>query len=255
MSIPSKTGDIKIVTINKVLEELDIEVGEDIYMGDFDLMGWHLASKVRDRESENYKKHAAVFRPNFERGILVHSLIQKKGLCRILEIGFGRGYATACSIRALYEKGIDGSVTTVDPALTQEKLQSLSRIMSPESLKSVSVKAVNKTSDDYFEELSEEEKFDLIFIDGDHRYDAVKKDFENAIKHIDRGYILMDDYHMPTKNDLDIEVANYVDSLGDEVTRRLVLTDRLLFVDDRNSDPESLDYGMVLIPIGDIEDE
>ena len=60
---------------------------------------------------------------------------------------------------------------------------------------------------------------------------------------------------MPSKVEKDIDVANFVDSLPDSVSRRLVLTDRLLFNDDRGTNPEDLDYGMVLIPVGDIEDE
>ena len=62
----------------------------------------------------------------------------------------------------------------------------------------------------------------------------------------------MDDYHMPSKVEKDIDVSNFVDSLPSSVERKLVLTDRLLFNDDRGKTSDDLDYGMVLIPVGGI---
>lgn len=255
MSIPPRTGKIETVTINEFLESLDMEVGTDIIMGDFDILGWHLASKVRNSDTENYKKFGAIFRPNYERGMLMHSLIRKKGLFNILEIGFGRGYVTACSALAIYGMGVSGSVTTVDVAHNDETLRVLNDVLENSVSTMVNIQPVQSTSDEFFENLSEDKKFDIIFIDGDHRYDYVKRDFENAIKHIDRGYIVMDDYHMPSKVDKDIEVANFVDTLPESYSRKLVKTDRLIFADDQKRTADTLEYGMVLLPIGDIDDE
>ena len=255
MNIPTRTGDIEVTTIDKILDDLDIVIGEDIVMGDFDVMGWHLASKVRDRGNENYKKHGAIFRPNYERGVLIHALIQRKNLSRVLEIGFGRGYVTACSALAIYGKGVEGSVVTVDPHHNDETLGVLRSALEDSVLTMVDIEPVKVSSDDYFNHLDSDTKFDLIFIDGDHRYDYVKKDFENAVKHIDNGYIVMDDYHLPSKTDKDIEVANFIDTLPKEVSRKLVKTDRILFADDLKRSIENLDYGMVIFPIGDVEDE
>ena len=255
MSMPKRTGNIDITTINNVLEELDVVVGEDIMLGDFDVMGWQLAAKLRDQNSEGYKKFGALFRPNYERGILIHTLIQKKGLVNILEIGFGRGYVTTCAARALYTKGIPGTVVTVDPYLDQAKLDHVASVMDPSVSAMVKIEPKQLTSDEYFASLDPNTRFDLIFIDGDHRYETVANDYNNAVKFIDRGYILMDDYHLPSKVDKDIDVSNFIDSLPKTVKRRLIKTDRLLFADDRGKSVGDIDYGMVLIPIGGIDNE
>ena len=63
----------------------------------------------------------------------------------------------------------------------------------------------------------------------------------------------MDDYHMPSKVDKDIEVANFVDNMPEEFRKKLIYTDRVLFEDDRGD--VELDYGMVLIPVGDIDEQ
>ena len=255
MTMPERHGNIESIEISSILKDLDVEIGTDIHMGNFDVLGWQLAAKIRDKNSDGYKNHGCLFRPNYERGILIYSLIQKKGLVNILEIGFGRGYVTACAATAIHSKGLMGSVTTVDPYHDEQKLNQFKSALNPAVANMVNITPVQKTSNDFFNDLSPDTRFDLIFIDGDHRYEAVANDYQNAIKFIDRGYIIMDDYHMPTKVDKDIDVANFVDTLSSDVDRKLVLTDRLLFNDDRGRNADSLDYGMVLLPIGDINDE
>jgi predicted O-methyltransferase YrrM len=44
------------------------------------------------------------------------------------------------------------------------------------------------TSDEYFEQF--DEKFDLIYVDGDHRYSQQIKDYTNALQVLNRDGIL-----------------------------------------------------------------
>jgi predicted O-methyltransferase YrrM len=50
------------------------------------------------------------------------------------------------------------------------------------------------TTDEFFEKISPDEKYDLIFIDADHSHEQSLKDFLNAEKHlIDDGFIILHD--------------------------------------------------------------
>jgi hypothetical protein len=50
------------------------------------------------------------------------------------------------------------------------------------------------TSDDYFKSISEDIKYDIVFIDGLHHSDQVLRDIENSLKHLsDNGTIVCHD--------------------------------------------------------------
>lgn len=54
------------------------------------------------------------------------------------------------------------------------------------------------TTDEFFAQLDEHAKFDIIFIDACHHYDFVLRDFNNSVKHCDR-WIVMHDMIPPTQ--------------------------------------------------------
>lgn len=53
------------------------------------------------------------------------------------------------------------------------------------------------TTDDFFDQLEANKRFDIIFIDANHDYDYVIKDFNNSIDHADK-WILIHDMVPPT---------------------------------------------------------
>jgi predicted O-methyltransferase YrrM len=220
----------------------DIEVSlSDISLGDFDHIGEFTAKKSRDRNSPLYSSVGSFFRPNYERGILIYSLIKKFKVQSYLEIGFGRGYSAVCASKAMIDAGINGTVTTIDPALSEELLTEISRGIPHEYLKNI--RFVKQDSAAAVPAINE--KFDMIYVDGDHRYDAVMTDWQNCRNKFNK-FILFDDYHLPTKSEKDIDCATVIDSITG-LDKKLIIMDRRIFFDDRRMTDEQIDYGQVLI--------
>ena len=200
---------MKKIIIQEFLKELDVDL-EDICLGDFDAIGEYTAKKNRDRNSQLYKQVGCFFRPNYERGILIYYLIRKFEISSMLEIGFGRGYGTFCAAKAMSDHGIDGSITTVDPNLSEQFVQQLTNIFPKNWFDLINFSKT--TSDDYFSQNNE--NFDLIYVDGDHRYNAVKNDWKNSENRFNK-FLLFDDYHLPTKQQKDIDCAKVIDEISE----------------------------------------
>ena len=60
-------------------------------------------------------------------------------------------------------------------------------------LKRKQIKLIKKKSDDFF--IENKEFFDVIYIDGDHRYEFLKRDFYNSINCLNKdGILICDDF-------------------------------------------------------------
>lgn len=229
------------IIIQEKLKEMGVHI-DDIVMGDFDVIGEYTAKKNRTPDKESYKTAGCFFRPNYERGILMYYLTRKNEFNSVLEIGFGRGYATMCMAKAMCDHGIDGKITTVDPNLNEEFLQQLGKIFPREWFEKINF--VKSTGDQFYKS-NPDEIFDFVYIDGDHRYEAVKNDWEYAKTHF-KKFVLFDDYEVSDKIIQDIECKKVIDDI-EGYEKELIIMDRRMFFDDRRIPDDEIEYGQVLI--------
>jgi caffeoyl-CoA O-methyltransferase len=236
---------VKKLHIKEKLENIGVAV-DGIIMGDFDFIGEFTAKRQRSPDDPNYKKYGAFYRSNYERGILIYHLIRQFELTSMLEIGFGRGYATFCAAKAFYDSGKQGKIFTIDPALEERHLRALSQVI-PEQLFEY-VNFLKGTSTDVIPTI--EERFDLVYVDGDHSYRATKNDWNLVREKFDK-FVLFDDYLLPTKDDPGIKCNAAIDEINEEAEgcdeKELIIMDRRMFFDDRRFADDQIDYGQVLL--------
>jgi predicted O-methyltransferase YrrM len=236
---------MKIINIKQKLEEFDVPLSS-IRLGDFDYIGHFTAERHRQPDDANYSKIGCFYRSNYERGILIYYLIRKFNLTSMLEIGFGRGYSTFCAAKAFTDAGIKGKIVTVDPDLNEDYLKQLQAIFPKEWFEHIEF--VKARSQDYLSQLND--KFDLVYIDGDHSYEATKSDW-NMTKEKFNSFILFDDYHLPSKNDPGIACAKAIDEIDESIEKcnekELIILDRRIFFDDRQQTDDQVNYGQILL--------
>lgn len=232
---------MKRIDIRQKLEEIGVSPSS-VIMGDFDYIGEFTAKRDRKPDDANYKKYGSFYRANYERGILIYHLIRQFNLTSVLEIGFGRGYATFCAARAFHDGGIPGRIVTIDPALDQKYVEALQHVFPKDwfsyitFMKGLSQQVLPKV----------EGNFDLVYIDGDHSYLATKSDWEMTKDKYEK-FLLFDDYHLPSKEDKGtIECSMAIDEVQDP-SKELIIMDRRMFFDDRRFTDDQIDYGQVLL--------
>jgi predicted O-methyltransferase YrrM len=141
-----------------------------------------------------------------------------------------------------FEEMGKGSVITIDPNFNEKFISSLTNVFPKGWFDRI--KFMNATSDDFFKNEECKDEYDMIYIDGDHRYEFVKRDWENSKNRYNK-ILLFDDYHLPGKVQKDISVSNLIDSIQDE-SKELIIMDRRIFLDDRGYKDDEIDYGQVL---------
>ena len=237
---------MKIVHVKDKLDEMGVGIN-DINFGDFDLIAEFTAKRIRSPNDQNYRTVGAFYRSNYERGILVYNLIRRYNLQNMLEIGYGRGYVSFCAAKAFYDSGTRGNVVTIDPAASEQQVEQIAKHLAPELFAYIKLH-VGKSEDVL--PTMQDQKFDLVYIDGDHSYEATKSDWK-LTRCLWQKFLLFDDYHLPTKNDPGIQCNRAIDEIewskeGAEAPE-LVIMDRRLFVDDRKLSDDQIDYGQVLV--------
>lgn len=243
---------IKTTDIQTKLSELGSPVDE-LCLGDFDAIGEFTAKKNRARDKELYRTAGCFFRPNYERGMLATAMIRRYRPTRILEIGFGRGYWATCAGKAMHECGIDGEIISVDINFDKAQIENMTKLFPQDWLKRIQM--MQGRSIDVIPKI--EGDFDLVYIDGDHTYQAVKADW-GLVQERFKQFVIFDDYHLPVADQqAEIKVAQLVDELDEKYERELVVMDRMIFLDDR---PEFSDgtkekaYGQVILRHPDFQD-
>ena len=113
-----------------------------------------------------------------------------------LEIGLAYGYSTIYFLAAIHENGI-GYHTAVDPY--QNHWHGIGRLHSRNLSMKESFRYIEEKSTPALVHFADQgEKFDLIFIDGNHRFDDVLVDFTLSAELCPReGCIILDDMWMP----------------------------------------------------------
>lgn len=239
---------MKRTHIKDYLDRIGVSLN-DISLGEFDYIGEFTAKKARDRNSPLFRSVGMYFRPNYERGILIHSMIAKFKLESYLEIGFGRGFSAVCAAKALYDIGSPGKVVTVDPIVDEKHMQMMSQVFPKEWLQKIEFH--KGTSAEVLPGLLQKEgrRFDFVYVDGDHRAPAVQADWDMVKGSWDK-FCLFDDYHYPDKKEADIECAQVIDAIDwssencDEP--ECVILDRRIFLDDRGISDTDMNYGQVV---------
>jgi hypothetical protein len=197
---------------------------------------------------------------NYESGLLLYCLVARHRPTHVLEIGTGRGFGSLCMARALADVGGAGRVVTVDVLDHESRLDWAIDDGSGPRVESLSRKDVwerhfptalldrieprRGASSVVLPQLAREGfRADFIYVDGDHTYSAVARDFYSCLRLAAPSFrMLLDDY---TPRSHLYGVRRLVDAAVAPVFEA-----ELVFTEDRWTaapDAPRLDQGQVLI--------
>lgn len=109
---------------------------------------------------------------------IINHFVKRYGYTRYLELGVRDKSSTFDHIRCLDKTGVD-----IDPDCEPTYVMA---------------------TDDFFEQIAGDQKWDIIFIDASHEKTQVEKDFNNSLRHLnENGTIVMDDINPFTAELLD----------------------------------------------------
>jgi hypothetical protein len=168
--------------------------------------------------------------PNYERGILLYSLIAKYKPKNVLEIGTAEGYSTLCMAWAMTDYNINGKIFTIDPkpfdvpvernvtwednpkhdTVMLSRRELWNKFADNEWIKKIEV--LTGFSGEVLQKNTKLPKMDMGFIDGSHVYEAVVHDFYAFLEVASKSFHLLFDDYVPNENDgvtktIDEEVA------------------------------------------------
>ena len=168
--------------------------------------------------------------PNYERGILLYSLIAKYKPKNVLEIGTAEGYSTLCMAWAMTDYNINGKIFTIDPkpfdvpvernvtwednpkhdTVMLSRRELWNKFANKEWIEKIEV--LTGFSGEVLQKNTKLPKMDMGFIDGSHVYEAVVHDFYAFLEVASESFHLLFDDYVPNENDgvtkaIDEEVA------------------------------------------------
>ena len=152
-----------------------------------------------------YPENKELYIINYERGILLYSLIAKYKPQNVLEIGTAKGYSTLCMAWAMDDYSIPGTIHTIDPTLDTKfeiKIDDEINVLTTPQLwkKIASDRWLSKIKPyaGHSGEIMDKHQFpkiDFAYIDGHHVFEAVEHDFYAFLNISSNNFcILFDDY-------------------------------------------------------------
>ncbi|WP_268544243.1 O-methyltransferase [Candidatus Nitrosotenuis cloacae] len=152
-----------------------------------------------------YPENKELYIINYERGMLLYSIVAKYKPLNILEIGTAKGYSALCMAWAMDDYDIPGTIHTIDPTLDTKfeividgKVNILSAPQLWDKIASDRWLSKIKPFSGYSGEVVDKFKFpkiDFAYIDGHHVFEAVEHDFYAFLDIASDNFrVLFDDY-------------------------------------------------------------